>query len=479
MDRLAMSRDGGPSPARIGPLTTVIVLGGFMAGVDTSLVNVGLATITEDLHATLTGVQWVTSGYLLALAAALPACSWLQRRLGASRLWLISLLGFVVASLLCAVAPDLPWLIIARAVQGICGGLLVPTGQNIVARAVSPDRMGRTMATAGLVILAAPAIGPALGGLLIDASSWRWLFAVNLPIGIVAALLALRVLPKDTPDRAAKLDLIGMALLSTGLPALLSGLTNLGSAGPQGTFGLVSTALGALLLVAFVADASRRDRSSKRDRLLDLSLFRRMPYATAQITLFFTGLSLFGGLILLPLYYEKLHGLTVIHTGLLLLAYGLGAMAALPVGGRITDRHGAGVTCVIGLAITVAATVPFIFLPQNTSLVTVEFLQAFRGIGVGLAGIPAMTAAMRAAADQLADATVTSNIIQRVGGSLGSAIIVIVIARIPGQLAGFQAAHAILAAAAAIALVAAVSLAIAERRYPQAAVSVQAGAAHS
>ncbi|MFK0248173.1 DHA2 family efflux MFS transporter permease subunit [Amycolatopsis azurea] len=466
------------STAGIGPLTTVIVLGGFMAGIDTSLVNVGLATIAEDLHATLVDAQWATSGYLLALAAALPASAWLQHRLGASRLWLIALVAFMAASLLCAVAPNLPLLIIARAVQGVSGGLLVPTGQSIVARAVSPDRMGRTMATAGLVIMAAPAIGPALGGLLIDTMSWRWLFAVNVPIGVLAALLALRVLPKDTANRTAKLDLLGLTLLSTGLPALLVGLTNLGSPGTQGTLGLILAVLGALLLAAFAGNATRRDRSSKRTPLLELSLFRRMSYATAQITLFFTGLSLFGGLILLPLYYETLRGLTVTHTGLLLLAYGLGAMTALPIGGRITDRYGAGITCVIGLTIAMVATVPFVFLPQNTSLVTVELLQALRGIGVGLAGIPAMTAAIRAASDHLADATTTANIIQRVGGSLGSAIIVIVLAGTPRRLAGFQAAHAILVAAAAIALIAAVALAISERRAPRAAASPQASTTH-
>lgn len=441
-----------------------------MAGLDTSLVNVGLTTIAKDLHAGLAAAQWVTSGYLLALAAALPACPWLQRRLGASRLWMISLVTFTAASLLCAVAPNLALLLIARALQGISGGLLVPTGQNIIGRVVGSDRMGRVMSTAGLVIVLAPAIGPALGGVLIDTLSWRWLFVINLPIGIVAGILALRVLPRDTPDAAAKLDVVGLVLLSFGLPVVTLGLTRLGPSSEHHASGVILTVLGAVLLMAFAVDACRRAPGTKRVMLLNVGLFRQTPYATAQVTVFFIGVSQFGGLILLPLYFEALRGLTVVHTGLLLLAYGLGAMAALPVGGRITDRIGGGVTCIVGLTITILATAPFIYLPAHENLVTVEVLQGLRGIGVGLSGIPAMSAAMRAAAHHLADATTTANILQRVGGSLGSAIIVLVISRTTPQLAAIQTAHAILVATAAAALIAAVALAISEyRRTPVAA----------
>lgn len=450
--------------ATVARLTAVVVLGGFMAGLDTSLVNVGLTTIAKDLHTGLAAAQWVTSGYLLALAAALPACPWLQRRLGASRLWMISLVTFTAASLLCAVAPNLALLLIARALQGISGGLLVPTGQNIIGRVVGSDRMGRVMSTAGLVIVLAPAIGPALGGVLIDTLSWRWLFVINLPIGIVAGILAFRILPRDTPDAAAKLDVVGLVLLSFGLPVVTLGLTRLGSSSEQHASGVILTVLGAALLTAFVVDACRRAPGTKRATLLNVGLFRQAPYATAQVTVFFIGVSQFGGLILLPLYFEALRGLTVVHTGLLLLAYGLGAMAALPVGGRIADRIGGGITCIVGLTITILARAPFIYLSAHANLVTVEVLQALRGIGVGLSGIPGMSAAMRAAPRHLADATTTANILQRVGGSLGSALIVLVISRTTPQLAAIQTAHAILVATAAAALIAAVTLAISEHR---------------
>lgn len=173
-------------------------------------------------------------------------------------MWLVSLVTFTAASVLCAVAPTLAVLILARALQGVSGGLLVPTGQNIVLRAIRPERMGRIMSTAGLALVLAPAIGPALGGLLIDTTSWRLLFLVNLPIGAAALILGLRVLPKDSPDNTATLDVGGLLLLSTGLPAISLGLTDLGSSGSQANRGIVLTVLGAALLVAFGVSATRR-----------------------------------------------------------------------------------------------------------------------------------------------------------------------------------------------------------------------------
>ncbi len=170
-------------PPEVWRLAYVIVFGAFMAGLDTSLMTVGLATIAHDLHGSLTSAQWVSSGYLVALAAVLPVCGWLGRRIGAGRLWLIALAAFTVLSGLCALAPSLPALIVARVLQGAAGGLLVPAGQTVLGRAAGPGRMGRVMNTAGIAVVLAPAIGPTIGGLLIENLSWHWLFLVNVPVG--------------------------------------------------------------------------------------------------------------------------------------------------------------------------------------------------------------------------------------------------------------------------------------------------------
>ena len=454
----------GKHESRLTPeraLTVVIVLGGFMAGLDTSLVNVGLTTVARNLHTSLGAVQWMTSGYLLALGAALPAGPWLQRRLGPSRLWLASLLLFTGASLACAVAPDLSVLLLARVVQGVAGGLLVPTGQSILARAVGADRMSRVMSTAGIAVVLAPAVGPALGGLLIDTLSWRWLFAVNLPIGAIAAVLGSRVLPRQAPNHDAVLDSLGLGLLSTALPALLFGLTRVGASPAQSWLGIALIVIGLALLLMFVVYTNRRN---SEDLLLDLSPFRQPRYAAAQTTALFAGLGQYGGLILLPLYFEVLRGFSVIRTGLLLLVYGAGAMGGLKLGGRLVDRYGSGPTCTIGLLLTILSTAPFVAFSPSANLVVVEVLQALRGVGVGLSGIPALTAAIRAAPSAITDATITSNILQRVGGSLGSALIVLVASKLSPELHAVRAAHAVLIGTAAVALMSSIVLTVTERR---------------
>jgi MFS family permease len=176
-------------PPETWRIAWVIVIGAFMAQLDAALVNVGIATISRQLSASLDTTQWISTGYLLALAAGLPVCGWLSRRAGASRLWLSALAGFTVISGLCACAPTIAVLIVLRIAQGVAGGLLVPAGQTVIGQAAGPQRMGRLMSTAGIAIVIGPALGPALGGLLIAYLSWRWLFLVNLPIGAVALLL--------------------------------------------------------------------------------------------------------------------------------------------------------------------------------------------------------------------------------------------------------------------------------------------------
>lgn len=460
-----MTRNASESesiPAHVWRVAGVIVLGAFMAGLDTSLVNVGLTTIARTLHGSLSYTQWVSSGYLIALAASLPLCGWLGRRFGPVRLWLFALAAFTVISGLCAASTSLSMLIIGRALQGLTGGLLVPAGQTVVGRAAGPRRMGRVMNTAGIVVILAPAVGPALGGMLIDAISWRWLFLVNVPVGLVAFILGLRVLPTDETHRAGRLDSVGLLLLCSGLPLVTFGIIQASQRHTPASSAVLPTLLvGALSLAAYAVHAWRSPPD--RPPILDLALFRTPAYAAAQLSVLFCGASLFGGLIVLPLYYEVLRGRGVLDTGLLLLAYGAGSAASLRLGGVLTDRIGGGVTAVIGLVITVVATLPFAMLGAGANLFLVEALQVIRGVGVSFAGLPVMSSAYAAVeSDQLSDATAQANILQRIGGSLGSALFVILLEHHePPDLRAFHLVFLLLAGTAALA---AVWLALEQRR---------------
>ncbi|MBO4160074.1 DHA2 family efflux MFS transporter permease subunit [Micromonospora antibiotica] len=412
-------------PAPVWRVAVVLASGSVMTGLDTSLVNVGIEIIGRELDASLTAMQWINSGYLLALAATLPTCGWLSRRIGTGRLWLWALAGFTLTSALCALARDADTLIAARVLQGLTGGLLIPTGMAILGQVAGSGRMGRVIAVSSVPAILAPAFGPIIGALLIDNLSWRWMFLVNVPIGIVGLLVALRVVPRGASGRAARPDLPALFLVALGLPLLTYAIT----AAMDGR-GLFVAAVLAPLVVALVALVLFVHRSLRAaEPLMDLRLARDPVYAAAVSTVFFSSAALFGGLIVMPLYFQLGMDKDIIDTGLLLMAFSLGATVTFPVAGRLTDRYGGGIVTVVGLVVTVASTVPMAVLPSDPNVVLVEALQVVRGVGLALAGSPVVSAALaRVRSHQMPDASAQVNILSRVGGAVGSAICVVVLA---------------------------------------------------
>jgi EmrB/QacA subfamily drug resistance transporter len=439
----------GAGPSRLGwpvwRLAWVIVFGAFTSGLDTSLANIALETIRADLHASLDQAQWVTSSYVLALAVSLPACAWLSRKAGAGRLWLAALTAFVIGSGLCAAAPSLAALIGFRVLQGLAAGLLIPAGQTILGQAVGPGRLGRVMATLGIAVSAAPALGPVAGGLMLHSLSWRWLFLINIPIGAAGLALGLRLIPRGirsgAPSGAAAtartLDWLGFAYITTGLPLVVYALTRWGATGTPATGSvLIPFALGAAGLVLFFrrsrpASAGAAATRARRPRpLLDLGLYRNPVYAAASAAAACTGALMFGSALLYPLYFQTLHGDGTITTGLRLLSLGGGTAAALPLCGRLTDRYGGGAVSMYGSLGTAIATVAFGFLSARANPVLVQLLLAMLGMAIANAAVPAGIAAYKTVRpEQLPDATAQVNILQRLGGSLGAALYGVVLAR--------------------------------------------------
>lgn len=451
-----------PIPWAVWRLASVIVLGAFMSGLDASIVAVGLDTLARDLDTDLGAVQWVANGYLLALAVSLPACAWLGRRIGVGRLWSLALAGFTLSSGLCALAGSVEWLVAARVLQGLCAGLLVPAGQTVLGQAVGPHRLGRVMASLGVAVTLAPALGPAVGGVVLDVADWPWLFLVNLPLGAAGLVLGRRYVPRGEPVAAERLDVRGLLLVSAGLPLTVLALT-LWAEGRSGTGSAVGLlAVGAALLVAFVLHARRVPHP-----VLDLRLFHDRTYAAAATTSALAGAVMFGAGVLFPLYYQLGRGEDVLATGLLLISLSAGTAVALPLSGRLTDRYGGGRVAACGAAATLATTAPFLLLPLDVPEPVAQCLLLLRGMALALTVVPATVSAYRAVAPaQLSDATTQVNILQRVGGALGGALFTVVIAvRLPdGPPVAFTTAFAWLTAACLAALAAALWMAAAERR---------------
>ena len=407
-------------------VASVVILGSIMSILDTTIVNVALETLGRELHSTLADIQWVITGYMLALAAVIPVTGWAARRFGARRLYLLSLVLFTAGSVLCGFAGSTTQLIVFRVLQGIGGGMLLPVGQMMMAAAAGPKRMGRVMGVVAVPAMLAPILGPTIGGLIVDNASWRWIFFVNLPVGALAFAAGLRILPRGEPQEAGRLDVRGLALMVSGLPLLTYGLAEIGATGSfTSSRAVVPLFTGLALIGVFVWHALHVKRP-----LLDLHLYRRATFASASIAMFCLGAALFGGMILMPLYWQQIRGESVVATGLLTAPMGIGMALVMPLVGRLTDRFGGGPLALFGVIVTTVATIAFGFIGAHTSISWLSAAMFVRGMGVGFAFMPAMAAAFASLEpSELPDATPQLNVLQRVGGSIGTAVLAVVLER--------------------------------------------------
>jgi EmrB/QacA subfamily drug resistance transporter len=431
-------------------LAAVVVLGTVMSILDTTIVNVAIETLGRDLGASLSAIQWVSTGYLLALATVIPLTGWAMERFGGRRVWMISVGLFLAGSALCGLAWSTGSLIAFRVLQGFGGGMILPAGQAIMAQAAGPQRMGRVMSVIGVPTLLGPILGPVIGGLIIDNASWRWIFLVNVPVGLVALALASRTLPRlEGQGARPPFDLTGLLLLSPGLVLLIYALSEYGTHGSLERTVLLGLGAGVMLIAGFLWHAARAAGRA----LIDLRLFRDRAFAGAAGTVFIFGVSLFGAMLILPLYYQVARAESALSAGLLLAPQGLGAAMAMPVAGSLTDRLGAGRIVPFGVVIAVVGTGVFTQLSGTTSFALLGFALWVRGVGLGVTMMPAMAAAYSTLdRAQVPRATTVINIIRTVGGSVGTAVLTVVlqrqiVANVQGatgelqELAGAQVGH--------------------------------------
>ncbi|MFG1604578.1 DHA2 family efflux MFS transporter permease subunit [Actinoplanes sp. NPDC049265] len=414
----------------------MVALGATMTVIDTTIVNVAVHVLGRALDTSLSTVQWVLTGYLLALSMTIPVSGWAVRRFGARTVWLTSLILFSAGSVLCGLAWSAGSLIAFRVLQGVGGGLLMPTAQTMLARAAGPERMARAMAVVSIPAMLAPALGPVLGGLLLDHLSWRWMFLINVPVCVVALVLAVRLLPAGDPEReaGAGLDGWGLALLSPGLALVVYGLAGLAEGGSP-----VWLPAGAALLVAFALHSSRR-----RDRaLLDLRLFGDRAFATSVGVLFGYSIAAFGALILIPLYAQTVRGSDTLDAGLLVAPLGAGAIVTMALAGSISARFGTRWPSVTGIALVVAGLSVYTRLSAGTGWPVLAVATFVMGLGHGLVTPLAMAGAYRdLPRTAIPGATTAANISVRVGSALGAAVLAIVLQYLSRHTADAAAAFA-------------------------------------
>lgn len=422
-----------PTRDRVDPAVLktalILVVGGLAVVFDTTIVSVALHELAASLHVPVSTIQWVSTGYMLALGVAVPLSTWALSRFGGKRVWMFALSVFLVGSVGSSLAWSAGSLIGWRVVQGLGGGLMLPVMTTLVMQAARGRALGRTTTWVALPALLGPILGPLVGGAIITDLSWRFMFLVNVPFCVAGLILAGRYLAPDAPVGSAvrpRLDVGGLVLLAPGIVTVILGLSNAGSAAGFGHPDvLVPLLVGVALLVAFTVYALRRHQP-----LVDVRLLAARSVGSSTSVLFLSGFSLYGAMLLLPLYYQEVRGLTALTTGLMLVPQGIGTLLSRQIAGPLTDRIGARSIAVVGFLVVAAATIPFSFVDATSDGWVLALWLLVRGIGLGAVTMPVMTASYvgldRA---QIAHSSVLTRSAQQIGGSFGTAVLAVILER--------------------------------------------------
>jgi EmrB/QacA subfamily drug resistance transporter len=407
----------------------VVVLGAIMSILDITVVNVALPTFQTEfgepgaplLYSTVT---WSVIAYTLALAMVIPLTGWAADRFGTKRLYMTALLLFTLGSVLCATATSIGMLIAFRFLQGLGGGMLMPLGMTIMTRAAGPARMGRLMAILGVPMLLGPIFGPILGGYLIDNYSWHWIFLINVPIGIIAITYAFFVLASDRPTPSESFDWVGAALMSPGLAMFLYGVSSIPGEGTVFSFKVIFWGtLGLLMIASFVFWSFRTTHP-----LLDLRLFRNRNLTVSVVTMALFAAAFFGGLLLVPTYFQQVRGETPLQAGWLMAVQGLGAMITMPIAGALTDKLPVGRIVPFGLVAIIGGMFALTQITATTPYTYILPVLFVMGLGMGATMMPLMTSALKTLrSHDVARGSTLLNISQQVASSIGVAIMSVVL----------------------------------------------------
>lgn len=404
----------------------IIVLGAIAPMLDSTMVNIAVNHLSKSFHAGLSTVQWVVTGYMLAMVVAVPFTGWLLNKFGGKRVFFWAEILFGLMSLCAAFSWNIDSLIAFRLVQGFSAGLITPLLTTLLVDVAGAGAMGRLMAVVGLPMMLGPIVGPVIGGLILQVSSWRWLFLINVPVTICASLLIHFKLPKmAAANPHARFDWLGVALLAGMSGTIVYGIVQASthaSFNNNATFAYLS--IGIVLALFYLISAWHKGT----DAIVPLPLFKHRNFDGSMLGLFLAGIATNGPMLLLPLFFQNLRGETVAIAGLSLLPQGIGMLLARPVVGRLIDSIGARFVTLVGLTVTLLGSIPFIFFDQHSAYWLLMVVLFIRGIGAGAIISPLMTDAFVGMDKQFsAHVSIASRIMQNVGGAFGSAFLTTIV----------------------------------------------------
>ena len=371
--------DGLPARARRRAMATIAISVG-LAVLDSAIANIALPTIARDMAATPSATIWVVNGYQLAVTVSLLPFAFLGDMLGYKRVYLAGLAVFTAASLACALAPSLPWLVVARVVQGF-GGAGIMSVNTALIRFIFPRAMlGLGLGLNSLIVATSSALGPSVAAAILAAASWHWLFAVNVPLGLIALALATRVLPV-TPRAGQRFDVLSAILNAVTLGLLVTALDGVGRG--AGTWQLV-----ALVVAIAVGTVFLRRQRRLAVPLLPVDLFRRPVFALSVVTSICSYTAQALAYVSLPFYFQYVAGMTQVQTGLLVTPWPAAVVIVAPIAGRLSDRYKPGVLSGLGLAIMTAGLALLLVMPAGASAPDIAWRMAVCGVGFGFFQAP-------------------------------------------------------------------------------------------
>ncbi|UED84189.1 DHA2 family efflux MFS transporter permease subunit [Streptomyces profundus] len=437
----SLSPDGDRLDPRLLALIGVVLLGGLLGILNSTMAAVATDTLAVSFDTSLSTAGWTSTGFLLAVTATIPFTTWAVDRYGGKRLWLIGLGLFVTGSLASGLAWNVGSLIAFRTFQGIGAGVLDPLVLILLARAAGPRRAGRVMGLMGVVLALGPALGPVSGGAVLEVFSWRWMFLLSVPLGLVALLLAHRALPADPPagERRGhvRLDVLGLALLAPGFAALVLALSQTAEQGGLSAWqALLPLLLGATLMLGYTTHALR---TSAAHPLIDLRLFGSRGFTASVTIMGLSGLINFAAFFALPLYFQQAHGHGVLAAGLLMAPVGIGGSLSMPIAGRLSDRVGSRQLATGGTLLAALCTLGFTRVDAGTHELQLSATALLLGVALGFLAAPTMGSPYRTLPEhQVAQGSSVLYMLNQLGAALGVAVVTLIFQTSNGVLDGFR-----------------------------------------
>jgi EmrB/QacA subfamily drug resistance transporter len=418
-------------------VSVVYVATMFMYILDSTIVNVALPTLRNDFRTSTASVSSVVTGYLVALAVVMPTAAWLGDRYGGKRVLLSALALFTAASALCGLATSLPELIAFRALQGMAGGISLPVGTAMLFRTFSPAERMRATRMLMIPTLVAPALGPVLGGLLVVELSWRWIFYVNVPVGVVALIFGLRFLASQAEDAPGPFDLPGFVLAGAGFPLAMYALTD-GAADGWGSPPIFIAALAAVVLLAAFVVVELRTATP----LLRIKLMANRPFRGASLVMVVGGGGFLGTLFLVPLFLQNGLGFDALHSGLSTFTEAVGGMITIQVSSRLFPRIGPRPLMGGGLLAGAVFVAAMATVGQSAAWWATPAMMFCIGASFGFAMAPTQATALAAISrEATAQATTMTSVMRQAGGALGVALVATCLAALHPEILHPETLH--------------------------------------